>query len=81
MVEAAIVMAIKLRIGTMLLSALTFPLSASTAQEPPLTTNADNAERLMVERDKGKEDQVAKLFEGIRTAGKLPEENQTPQQP
>ena len=65
-------MAIKLRIGTMLLSALTFPLSASTAQEPPLTTNADNAERLMVERDKGKEDQVAKLFEGIRTAGKLP---------
>lgn len=73
MVEAAIVKAINLRVGTMLVSVLTFALLASTAQEPPLAANANNDERLMVERDKGKEDQVAKLFEGIRTEAKLPQ--------
>jgi hypothetical protein len=57
----------------MLISALAFALLASTAQEQPLATNADNAERLIVERDKDKEDQVAKLFEGIRTEAKLPQ--------
>lgn len=65
--------AINLKTGTMLVSTLAFALLASTAQEPPLATSADNAERLMVERDKGKEDKVAKLFEGIRTEAKLPQ--------
>jgi hypothetical protein len=73
MADAAIVKAINLRIGAMLVSALTFALLAPAAQEPPLATNADNSKRLIVERDKGKEDQVAKLFESIRTEAKLPQ--------
>jgi len=42
------------------------------AQEVPLTTTQRHVGQLTDERDKGKEDQVANLFEGIRRDAKLP---------
>jgi hypothetical protein len=73
LVEAAIMNAINLRIGTALASGIVFALLAATAQEaPPPSTKPGDAERLTVERDKEKEDQVAKLFEGIRAEAKVP---------
>ncbi len=56
-----------------LLSGIVFALQAATAQgSPSPATKPGNAERLTVERDKEKEDEVAKLFEGIRFEAKLP---------
>jgi hypothetical protein len=70
-VDAAFMRA-HLRIGAALASGLVLALWAATAQEAPVSTNQGKAGRLAVERDKGKEDQVAKLFEGIRAEAKLP---------
>src|ERR1017187_1605113 len=38
----------------------------ATAQEVPVTTKLGNVAQLMGERDKGKEDEIAKPFESIR---------------
>ncbi len=65
--------AIHLRIGTTLVSGVVFALLAATVQEALPATKQGDAGRLMVERDKEKEDQVAKLFEGIRAGAKLPQ--------
>jgi hypothetical protein len=71
-VDAAI-MRVHLRIGAALVSGVVFALLVATAQEaPPPATKPGDAGRLTVERDKEKEDQVAKLFEGIRAEAKLP---------
>jgi hypothetical protein len=64
---------IHLRGGSTFFSGLLLALLAATALDALLATNPDNAERLTVERDQGKEDQVAMLFEGIRVEAKLPE--------
>lgn len=71
--DAALMKAIQPRISTTLTSGLTFALLAATAQEAPPATKPRGAGQLMVERDKEKEDQVAKLFEGIRAEAKLPQ--------
>jgi hypothetical protein len=60
-------------ICTMLVPAIVFALLAAMAQEAPLATKPGNDVRLTVERDKQKEDQVAKLFESIRAEAKLPQ--------
>lgn len=52
---------------------LVIALLAATAQEVPVATKQGNVAQLTGERDKEKEDQVAKLFEGIRGDGKLPQ--------
>ncbi len=62
-----------LRIGTTLVSGLVFALSAGIAQEARSETKPIEAGQRTVERDKEKEDQVAKLFEGIRAEVKLPQ--------
>ena len=72
MVEAAIVKALNLRICTLLVSALAFAPLAAAAQEAPPVTKQGDTEQHTVARDKEKEDQVAKLFEGIRADAKLP---------
>jgi len=64
---------IHLRIGTTLVSGVVFALSVGIAQEVPPATKPVDAGRLRLERDKEKEDQVAKLFEGIRADAKLPQ--------
>jgi len=43
------------------------------AQEAPVPTRQESGGRLMVERDKDKEDQAAKLFETIRADLKIPQ--------
>lgn len=63
------------RIGTTIVSGLVFALLAAAAQEAPSPTKQDDAGRLTVERDREKEDQVAKLFEGLRAEAKLPQLN------
>jgi hypothetical protein len=65
--------AIHPRLSAMLASSLMFALLVATAQEAPPATKAGSAGQLIVERDKEKEDQVAKLFEGIRAEAKLPQ--------
>jgi len=71
MVEAATVKALNLRIGTLFVSALAFaPLGAAAQESAPATKQGDT-EQHIVARDKKKEDQVAKLFEGIRADAKL----------
>jgi len=65
--------ALHLRIGTVLVSGIVFALLAATAQEVPPATKPGDAGRFTVERDKQREDQVAKLFEGIRAEAKLPQ--------
>jgi hypothetical protein len=72
MVEAASVKPLNLRIGTLLCSALAFAPLAAAAQEAAPTTKQGHTEQQAVTRDKEKEDQVAKLFEGIRADAKLP---------
>jgi hypothetical protein len=71
-VDAA-TMRVHLRVGAALVSGIVFTLFAATAQEAlqPVMKPGD-AGRLTVEPDKEKEDQVAKLFEGIRAEAKLP---------
>lgn len=64
---------IHLGIGTTLVSGIVFALLAAAAQEAPPATEPGDAGRLTVERDKQKEDQVAKLFEGIRSEARLPQ--------
>src|ERR1017187_7361557 len=74
MVEAAIMKTNYFRVGSTFVSGLLLVLIAATAQESPLAANQeDNAGRLTVERDKEREDQVAKLFESIRAEAKLPQ--------
>jgi hypothetical protein len=63
--------AMHLRIGTSLVSGLVYALLAATQEAPP--ARQSDAGRLMVERDKEKEDQVAKLFEASRAEAKLPQ--------
>ena len=65
--------AVRFRIGSILVSGLVFSLLAATAQQPPPAPKQGTAGRLTSERDKEKEDQVAKLFEGIRAEAKLPQ--------
>jgi len=59
------------RIGLSLLSGIVFALLASTAHEALAAGEPRDAGRLIVERDKEKEDQVAKLFEGIRAEANI----------
>lgn len=66
-------MRVSLRIGIALVSGIVFALLGATAQEaPPPVAKPGDVGRLTVERDKEKEDQVAKLFESIRAEAKLP---------
>ena len=67
----AIMKAIRLRIGSALFSGMAFTLLVATAQEWPPAAKP-NAGRRTVERDMGREDQVAKLFEDIRAEAKVP---------
>lgn len=60
-------------IGSTFVACLVIALLAATAQEVPVATKQRNVAQLIGERDKEKEDQVAKLFEGIRVDGKLPQ--------
>jgi hypothetical protein len=60
------------RIGTALVSVLVAAVLAATAQEVPVTTKQNDVGQLKVDRDKEKEDKVAKLFEGIRADAKIP---------
>lgn len=69
-VDAARMRAIHLRIGGTFLSGLV--LLAATAQEVPVIAKQSNVGQLAGARDKAREDQVAKLFEGIRGDAKLP---------
>jgi hypothetical protein len=71
-VDAAIMRATHLRIASTFVSGLVIALWAATAQEVPVTTKQGNVGQLAGERDKEKEDQVAKVFEGIRSDAKLP---------
>jgi hypothetical protein len=64
--------AIYLRIGSGLISGVLFGLLAVAAQEAPFGTKLGDGGQLTVERDKEKEDQVAKLFEDIRAEARLP---------
>src|SRR5579862_4210992 len=59
------------RIGITLVSVLATTLLVSTAQEVPVPTKQGNVGQVTGERDKEKEDQVAKLFEGIRADAKI----------
>jgi hypothetical protein len=72
-VDAAIMNAIHLRIGTTLVSGIVFALLAVTSQETPPATKPGDAGQLTVERDKEKEDEVAKVFESVRAEAKLPQ--------
>jgi hypothetical protein len=71
-VDAATMRATHLRIGSAFLSGLVLALLAATAQEVPVTAKQGNVGQVTGERDKAKEDQVAKLFEDIRGDAKLP---------
>ncbi len=62
------------RIGA-LVAVLLMALLAATAQEAPVATQHGNVGQLTGERDKEKEDYVAKLFERIRSDAKLPHLN------
>jgi hypothetical protein len=64
---------IHLRVGSTFASGLVLALLAATAQEAPTAAKQGNARPVTVERDKEKEDQVAKLFEGIRAEAGLPQ--------
>lgn len=46
--------------------------TALLAQEAPVAMKQPSAGQVMAERDREKEEQVAKLFEGIRTDAKIP---------
>jgi hypothetical protein len=70
-VDAASMRATHFRIGSTFVSVLVTALLASTAQEVPVTTKQGNVGQLTEERDKEKEDKVAKLFEGIRADAKI----------
>jgi hypothetical protein len=72
-VDAAIMRTRHFRIGSTLVSVLVSALLAATAQEVPVTTKQGNVGQLTGERDKEKEDKVAKLFEGIRADAKIPQ--------
>ena len=54
-----------------LLCAATFA-TALSAQEAPVTTKQTSVGQVIGQRDKQKEDPVAKLFEGIRADAKIP---------
>src|SRR5579863_1998783 len=64
---------IYLRIGSLFISALMLAPLAAHAQEGPLGGKQGDTRQPAVERDKEKEEQVAKLFEGIRAEAKLPQ--------
>jgi hypothetical protein len=64
---------IHLRVGSIFASGLVLALLAATAQEAPTASKQGDVGRATVERDKEKEDQVAKLFEGIRAEARLPQ--------
>jgi hypothetical protein len=64
---------IQIRIGNSFIPALLLTLLAAHAQEGPPGSKQAGAGQPTVARDKGKEDQVAKLFEGIRAGAKLPQ--------
>jgi hypothetical protein len=60
------------RIASAIVSVLVTAQLAVTAQEMPVTNQQGNVGQLTGERDKGREDEVAKLFEGIRANMKIP---------
>lgn len=60
-----------MRFSTIIASVLVIALLAASAQELPVTTKRDNGGQPTGERDKEKEDKVAKLFEGIRADMKI----------
>jgi hypothetical protein len=70
MAESATMKTIHLRLfGAM--ASLFLALLAATAQEAPTAAKQGNAGQVKVEREKEKEDQVAKLFESIRAEAGL----------
>jgi hypothetical protein len=71
MAEAAIMKTIHLLVGSVF-SGLVLALLAAEAQEAPTAAKQGKAGPVTVERDKEKEDHVAKLFEGIRADAGLP---------
>jgi hypothetical protein len=64
---------IHFRVGCTFASGLVLALLAATAQEAPTVPKQGDVGRVTVERDKEKEDQVAKLFESIRAQARLPQ--------
>ncbi|MFZ0299812.1 MAG: hypothetical protein WAM13_15785 [Candidatus Sulfotelmatobacter sp.] len=72
MAEAAIMKTIHLLVGSVF-SGLALAVLAATAQEAPTAAKEGSAGPVTVERDKEKEDHVAKLFEGIRAEAGLPQ--------
>ncbi len=58
--------------GSTFLSGLVLALLAATAQEGPVTAKQGTVGQPAGTRDKASEDQVAKVFEGIRGDAKLP---------
>lgn len=73
MAEAAFMKTIHFRVASTFASGLVLALLAATAQEAPTAAKQSNAGRVTVERDKEKEDQVAKLLEGIWAEARLPQ--------
>ena len=60
------------RVRSALVSLLMTALPVPAAQTVPVPKQQAESGQVMPERDKGKEDQVAKLFEAIRSGSKLP---------
>jgi hypothetical protein len=65
-------MTIHLQVGLVLLPFVITASLGATAQQVPVPTAQSRGGQIMPERDKNKEDEVARLFETTRAAAKLP---------